>query len=277
MRASLAPGRVLVLACLLALSTRASGQETRRPLFDEPLHLTREVSDPISGTTSTLDEYCFGDRVISIRGSRTSIADYAAGTLTEIDRSKGSYSVTNFDAIARALPASTEGAPRKSTDERSAPLTDGGVRTIGGRGGRAFTSRLVDAGGSRTIEVVVDDQVKVSRDAVEVLVGAAFPLQGSEESGIALSASARDASSARTASGHRRDHSLPLEQTVTFESDGESLRMQNRVTRVGHELPPAELVAIPPGARLVESDIILRKRMLDEVDRLPGDLPGARP
>jgi len=277
MRASLAPGRVLVLACLLALSTRASGQETRRPLFDEPLHLTREVTDPISGATATLEEYALGDRVVSIRDSRTSIADYAAGTLTEIDFAKGSYSVTNFDAIARALPASNERALKKSSDVPSTLLTDGGVRTIGGRGGRAFTSRLVDAGGSRTIEIVVDDDVRLSRDAVEVLVGAAFPLHGSYESDIALAAASRDASSARTGPGHRLDHSLPLEQTITYESDGESIRIRNRVIRVGSELPPAELVAIPPGARLVESDVIRRKRMLDEIDRLPGDLSGAKP
>jgi len=151
------------------------------------------------------------------------------------------------------------------------------VRTPPGRGGRAFTSRLTGAADSRAIEVVVDDQVKLSRDAVEVLVGAAFPLHSSDESQIAIAAAARDASFAKGGSGQRRDHSLPLEQTVTFESEGESLRMQNRVTRVGNEVAPLELVAIPPGARLVESDIILRERMLDEVDRLPGDQTGTRP
>jgi hypothetical protein len=276
MRASLAPGRVLVFAFLLALSLPASAQAPARLLFDEPLHLTREVTDPISGTISKLDEYCAGNRVVSVRDSRTSIADYAAGTLTEIDRAKGTYSVTSFDAIARALPEVTSTPFSRSGNAQAAEISEAGIRTIGGRGGRAFTSRVVDMGGSRTIEVVIDDQLKLSREAVEVLLGAAFPLNGSKESDVALAAAARDNASARAGSGHRRDHSLPIEQTVTFESEGESLRMQSRVTRVGNELPPSELIAIPPGARLVESDIILRKRMLDEADRLPGDQPAAR-
>ncbi|MGK2860044.1 MAG: hypothetical protein ACSLFQ_22840, partial [Thermoanaerobaculia bacterium] len=80
-----------------------------------------------------------------------------------------------------------------------------------------------------------------------------------------------------TGSGLANDHALPLEQTVTWEIDGESLRVENRIVRVGNELPPHDLIAIPPGAQLVESDIVLRRKMLDDLDRLPSASPTSTP
>ncbi|MGK2859787.1 MAG: hypothetical protein ACSLFQ_21530, partial [Thermoanaerobaculia bacterium] len=148
-------------------------------LFDAPLHLTRQVSDPISRTTSTLEEYCSGNRVISIRDARTSIADYDAGTLTEIDRARGTYSVTRFDAIARAL-SETEASSAQTPNLKQLPdLIDSGVRSVGSRGGRAFEVRIADRAAPRKVEVVVDQQLLLSREAVEVLVGVAFPLRRS--------------------------------------------------------------------------------------------------
>lgn len=277
MRASLAPGRVLVLICILIPALLSTLQAAGSPLFDAPLHLTREVSDPISGTTSVLDEYCVGDRVISIRESRTSIADYAAGSLTEIDRANGTYSVTSFDAIARALTETASGASLKLANPDPTELSDHGVRSVGGRGGRAFEAAIEQSGASRKIEVVVDQQLLLSREAVEVLVGAAFPMRRSAESDLVLAAASRDHGTARSSVSPSRDHALPLEQTVTWNIEGETLRVTNRVLRVGNELPSPDLVAIPPGARLVESEIVLRKKMLDELDRLPSAGPAAQP
>ncbi|MBI2215061.1 MAG: hypothetical protein HYU52_15540 [Acidobacteria bacterium] len=278
MRASHAPGRVLILGLLLSLTPLVTAaQAPARPLFVEPLHLTRQLSDPISGTTSTLDEYCHGDRVVSIRDSRASIADYAKSTLTEIDHAKGTYSVTSFDAIARALPDASGASARTSATAQRPELTDVGVRPVGNRGGRAFQARIADPQGSRTIDVVVDQQLKLTREAVEVLVGAAFPLRRSIEGDVAIAAAGRDRAAGKSGSGLAGDHALPLEQTVTWEIDGETLRIENRIVRVGNELPPPDLIAIPPGAQLVESDIVLRKTMLEELDRLPSAAPSVAP
>ena len=72
------------------------------PLFPTPLHITRQVHDSISGKTAVLDEYAYGNRLISIRGAQTSIADYEKNELTQIDRNAGTYSITRFDALAKA-------------------------------------------------------------------------------------------------------------------------------------------------------------------------------
>lgn len=278
MRAPTPQGRVTVLVLIQLLTALAIVAESpARLLFDEPLHLTRQVSDPISGTTSRLDEYCVGNRVVSIRDARTSIADYDKGTLTEIDRAKGTYSVTSFDALARALPEPASSSNRKSGISPSPDLVDAGVRPVGNRGGRAFEARIVEAQTLRKIEVVVDQELKLSREAVEVLVGAAFPLHRSAESDIAITAAGHDRVAGKAGSGLVRDHALPLEQIVTWEIDGETLRVENRVIRVGNESPPPDLIAIPPGAQLVESDIVLRKKMLEDLDRLPSAAPSVAP
>lgn len=278
MRVGRPRSRVLPLVWMLVLSAwHAAGQDLASPLFAEPLHLTREVSDPISGTTSRLEEFCSGNRVISILGTRTSIADYEKGELTEIDRAKGTYSITSFDAVARAMPD----APIRSANERgmgSAPeLTDVGVRPVGVRGGRAFESTIDGADSSRKVEVVVDQQLRLSRGAVEVLVGAAFPLRRTAENEIAIAAAGHHRGGAEKGSGLVRDYALPLEHSVTWSLDGDTLRVVNRIVRVGSELPAPDLTAIPPGARLVTSAIVLRKQLLDELDRLPSASPAANP
>lgn len=270
-------GRVTILVFVCLLVTLASAAQTSVPLFDEPLHLTRQVTDPISGTTSSVEEYCAGNRVVSIREGRTSIADYDKSELVEIDRAKGTYSVTSFDAIARSLPDAPSASARKSGGAQIPELTDNGVRPVGNRGGRAFEARIDDAQASRRVEVVVDQQMKVTREAVEVLVGAAFPLRRSIEGDIALAAAGRERGAGKLGARLPRDHALPLEQTVTWTVDGDTLRVVNRIVRVGNELPPADLIAIPPGAQLVESEIVLRKKMLEELDRLPSATPPVAP
>jgi hypothetical protein len=272
------PHGLAALVLLLSLTVAVGPAEAQGgTLFAEPLHLTREVSDPISGSTSTLDEYCLGDRVVSIRESKVSIADYGKSTLTVIDHAQGTYSVTTFDAIARALASDRVESARKAAGTSTPELTDSGTRPVAGRGGRAFAARIADPSATRSVEVVVDREVMLSREAIEVLVGAAFPLRGSPESEIAIAAAGRDRAAGRTGSGLAADYALPLEQTVTWDVEGESLRLVNRVVRVGRELAPIGLIAIPPGARQVESDIVARRKMLDELDRLPSTPAGALP
>jgi hypothetical protein len=262
-----------MIAVLLPMQLAAS-----EVLFPEPLHLTREVTDPISGTTVQLEEYCYASRVISIRDGKTSIADYEKGELTEIDRTKGTFSVTSFDALARALADQGPVSAKKSDRRRDPELTDLGVRAVGNRGGRAFEARIDNPGASQKIEVVVDQQMKLSRAAVEVLVGAAFPLRRTQENEIVLAVSGRDRAAARVGSGSAvRDHALPLEQVTTWNLEGETLRVTNRIIRIGNELPPPELIAIPPGAAEVESEIVLRSKMLEELDRLPSDPSPLKP
>src|SRR5260370_24106548 len=95
--------RAATVVCTFAASLLAGAAALAAgPLFPTPLHITRQVHDTISGKTAVLDEYGYGNRLVDIRGSRTSIADYEKGELVEIDRASGTYSVTRFDAVARA-------------------------------------------------------------------------------------------------------------------------------------------------------------------------------
>ena len=48
---------VALCAWLVASSSFAA-------LFPTPLHLVRRIDDPISHNTSTIDEYCYGDRIV---------------------------------------------------------------------------------------------------------------------------------------------------------------------------------------------------------------------
>src|SRR5690349_10489781 len=72
-------------------------------LFPTPLHLTRRVHESIGNATTTVEQYCYGNRVITVRGPITTIADYDKSELTEINREDATYSVSRFDQIARAL------------------------------------------------------------------------------------------------------------------------------------------------------------------------------
>ena len=56
----------LALGLAGAIATAASAAET---LFPSPLHLTRRITDPLSGATSiVVEEYCSGNRVVTIQG-----------------------------------------------------------------------------------------------------------------------------------------------------------------------------------------------------------------
>src|SRR6185503_14147701 len=134
----------------------------------------------IGGTTSTIDQYCYGSRVVTVSGARTTIADYARGELTEIDREAKTFSITRFDDVAKALSVTGSEAPgsdgkwqvRSSGDTVEAELHDG------------------DGGGDamRKTRVVVNPAVAMSKDALDVLIGAAYPNARKNEDQVTVDA-----------------------------------------------------------------------------------------
>src|SRR5207244_13502940 len=117
------------------------------PLFPTPLHITRQVHESVSGKSTVLEEYGVGNRLVAIRGGLTSIADYEKGELVEIDRDAGTYSITRFDAVARANRIVN---PSAGADAASGAKKDHPLRSLGEKpatSGRApdFLARDVEA------------------------------------------------------------------------------------------------------------------------------------
>jgi hypothetical protein len=212
---------------LIALATAALAAE--EVLFPAPLHLTREISDPITGSKSIIDQYCHGNRVVAVSGKRTSIAEYDKGLLTTIDFEAGTYSVTKFADLARAW-------------ERGGPPPREDLATM-------------RAEPEETVRVKPDRRVTLSRAAAEVLTGLAWPRRRDPSADAVL-----DALRSET------DYFLPLEHVVEYVIDGEKLEIRNVIVRVGSELAPPDALAVPPGARLVESEVTAARRLLDELD-----------
>ncbi len=239
------------------------------PLFPTPLHITRQLHDSISDKTIVLNEYGYGNRLISVRGSLTSIADYEKGVLTEIDRDAGTYSVTRFDVLAKA--AQSIGSPEAAAVEKNArPLRSVGAKlTKIGRTAEFFEGDIDAKSFKQTIEVAVDRSVKISKDALEVLLGAAYPGVRRSEHEIVLSAAAptrlRAASQAADSPAAEPPFALPIEQVVTYQMEGQTLEFRSSVIRVGSEPPPADVVSIPAGARLVVSRIVAVQREIDQL------------
>jgi hypothetical protein len=267
----------LLVCCFAVASARAAGA----PLFPTPLHLTRQVHDTISDKTAVLDEYGYGNRLVSIRGARTSIADYEKGELIEIDRDAGTYSVTRFDAVARANqivnpPAQSPAAGPAAT---AAP-SDHAVRSLGvkmtksGRSAEFFEAEIGTAQEKQTVTVAVDRAATVSKDALEVLVGAAFPGVRTGAHEVILSAAALGGRAGRiSATGAGDAYALPVEQVTSVAMDGGQAEFRSTVVRVGAEAPPADLVAIPAGARLVKSRLVEVANELETATR-PTAPPG---
>ena len=215
-----------------------------------------------------VEEFCQGNKVISIRGSRTTIADYDRGELTEIDREAGTFSIARFDEIARA--SGSTGAKREADEPGAWKLGSEGTRSVGMRSGEAFAAVVNRPDARLKVDVVVDRSVGVTREALDVLLGAAFPGHRAVETDVAVAAAGgRETPTARTTEAA---FALPLELSLTWEVGGETIHTSNRVVRVGTELPAAELIAIPPGARQVESPIVAKQKALEELDHLPDEV-----
>lgn len=76
--------RLLILLLVGAICAPVALQANAL-LFPSPLHLTRQISDPVSQSTSIVDEFCYANRVVSVSNDRTSIVDFATRELTTID------------------------------------------------------------------------------------------------------------------------------------------------------------------------------------------------
>lgn len=263
--------RTFAAAALLltTLSGSLQAQDAPTPLFPTPLHLVREIEDPISGVTHSVEEYYTGNRVVTVSGDRVAIADYAEGTLTEIDRAAGTYSVASFEEIAEARRAL--GGPRPVDHERveTAQAKTVAPRPVAGRVAETLAAEFAD-GELRRVEVSLSPEIMLSTEAIEVITGAAFPNEPGRASIATVALTRRPDKGVRTASGAGGRHALPLRQILELEIDGEQLRVENRVVRVSGDLPPVELIAIPADARKVEPHLIQMRRLSEELDRLPG-------
>src|SRR5579859_27315 len=96
-------------------------------LFPTPLHIVRKIDDPLAKAPIIIDEYCYGNRIVTINGPRVAISDFAELTLTEIDHGSLTYGVTRFDQIAAAqLPkasAQSKATHRQVAVDRSVGLS----------------------------------------------------------------------------------------------------------------------------------------------------------
>lgn len=254
-----------MIALLVVLA--AANATAADPLFPSPIHLTRRVVDPISGSETVIDEYLYGNRVVSVTASKTAIADYDKGELLEIDRQAGTWSVTKFEEIAKARPA-----PIRHRLQ-SVRADDWNVQTRGAatKAGRSATAieAIRDSGGSEfsRLNVVVDGEIRLSREAFDVLTGAAWPNDRNEEHDVLRRAARAETSSP---AGQRLERfALLLEKRVVIEIDGQTIETRDEVLRVAHDLPSARQLEIPRGATKVESRLVLRHKLLDELDRLP--------
>jgi hypothetical protein len=234
-------------------------------LFPRPLHLVRRVDDPISKTSATIDEYCIGNRVVTVRGSKVTIADYEAQQLTEIDHAAQTWSVTPFADIAQSR-AALDARMGVSPAPREARMTISGSRSSSG------VETFVDETPHRRLDVGIDRRVTLSRGAAEVLIGAAYPAKVTDEETeiLAVAGSSGSISAMTVRATAAETYGLVTEHTLTIDSDGTRLVSRNSIIRIGDEMPAAESTLIDPGAKRIESRLTRLARELRDIDTLPS-------
>ena len=237
----------------LLLTLLLAGSALAEVLFPSPLHITREITDPITGSKTVVDEYCHGNRLVSVSARRTAIAEYDRNVVTTIDFEAGTYSVTKFDDLAKAW----EGRPAASLDAQLREAPQWKIE----RNGETTEARR----DKQIIRVTADPRHRITRNAAEVLLGLAYPNRPDPAAEVLLGAlRSKQPRIASDAAGP--EYHLPLEQVMRHEMEGEVLEIRNVVVRVGNELPPPEVMAVPAGARLVESGAVAARRISDELD-----------
>ena len=250
-------GRVLLSLAIASPLAAADG-----PLFPQPLHLVRRVEDPIANRTSEVEEFCSGNEIITIDGGfKTVVVSYDRQEVLEIDRAASTYSVARFDEIA-AANALTRPRAQKSTTR--ATTTALGVRTsIAGRSADAFSIVADDV----TIDLRVDRMISVSRKAFDALTGANDPNENDPRHDAIARAAMRPSISSAAAEA---SYGIPLELSITFDAGrGTHLTIRNAIVRIDSESPPAELLAIPAGAKLVPSRAEKLRKTIDELKDPP--------
>ena len=255
---------IAVAAFLLATPVFAA-----KSLFSAPLHITREIVSPVSNAKSVVDEYCNGNRIVSVSGSRTAIADYDKGEITEIDFAAGTYSVTSFEAIAKAHDG-IKVAALSANAAREWRVEARGGSVVASRPGETVEAERTSNRVRQNIRITADAQLTLSRGAVEALMGLAYPNRVDDSASVILDA-LRPAAGKKlvansTSAGSDDEYRLPLEHIVRFDLDGETVESRSVVTRLGAELAPPDVLAIPPGAKLVESRAVAVRKQLDELE-----------
>jgi hypothetical protein len=259
---------------LLAAAAPLLAATADTPLFPTPLHLVRQIEDPIANMTIEVDEYCSGNRIISVRADKTVIVDYDRQEMLEIDRSAGTYSVARFEEIARMQAIADPPERRLNRQAAAAPETSWKTTALGaahspiGRSADAF--EIVSSGPEPIrVEVAVDRALTLSRAALDALAGSAYPNRPSAQQEAVARACLRStsASADRTPAGDA-SYGLPLAQTITIQADPKTrLTVRNVIVRINHELPPPEVLAIPAGAKLVESRAATLVKSLEEIEQ----------
>lgn len=262
------PDRYFARRVAAALSLIAAPMAfSANALFPRPLHLVRRVDDALSKTTATLDEYCLGDRVITVRGSKVTIADYSTQQLTEIDHAAQTWSITPFADIAKSR-ADLETRLGTAPEPHSARLT------ASGRNASAAVETFVVDAPHRHLDIGIDRRVVLSRAAAEVLIGAAYPGNGdAEQEEILAAAGGGSVSAMSVGTTTVAAYGLVTERTLTIDAEGTRLVSHNAIIRVGDEMPPAAATLIDPGAKLIESRLTRLARELRDIDTLPAAKP----
>lgn len=256
---------LVTLVCLAVAPLFAAA-----PLFPAAMHLTRTMDDPLTGRSTTVEEYYLANRVVTVAGNRTVVVDYDRQDVTEIDRARATYSVTKFEEIAAFRQVTSAAKPAKGTVART------GSARRAGRNVDVFSSD--DSAASFHAEIAVDASVHLNRDAFDVLTGSAYPNNGAGASEVVRAAARRQVGRMQadsTGAADAESYGLPLEQTFRWNVAGKTLTSTNTITRVGEEIAPSDLVAIPPGAKLVVSHVVEAKRLNDELDSLRPAPPTA--
>ena len=263
---------VLRLASLLAIAMAFPAQGA---LFPTPLHLVRRIEEPAAQKTSVVEEFCQGNRVVTVvmGGRLVTIADYGAQELTEISRDRHEYSVTPFAEIARA----TTGTGRLH-DARTMKVasSEWHTRSLGLK--TSASGRPSDvyelSRPSHSIEVAFDRTILLSRAALEVLIGASYPSPHGEEHDAILRAAKENgelrATSSMLASSSEEVFALPVEQTIIHSLDGASFTVRVSIIRVDAATVPRELLAIEPGARQVQSRLTRLQLEIAATEQLPS-------
>lgn len=259
-------GRV-AFALLIAVPLLASDA----PLFPVPLHLVRRVEDPISNVTTEVDEYCSGNKIITIRGAKTAIVDYERQELLEIDRTASTWSVASFEEIAAARTIAEPSGPRSGRKAATTARESWKTTPLGAKpttAGRTADSFEIATSGLK-VEVAVDRSVTLSRAALDALSGAPYPNKVTDQQEAIARACARTGDAHAEIAGGG-SYGLPLDQTITIDADPKThLTVRNTIVRVTNDLPPPEMLAIPAGAALVESRPARMMRQFQELEKAP--------
>jgi hypothetical protein len=254
---------VSLVAAALSFSAHAADV-----LFPAPIHLTRQLQDSIGGLVVTVEQYCYGNRVVTVNGPVTSIADYGKGELTEINREDGTYSITRFDDVAKAMHAGAPAVEAKAAARAEWKIKGSGLNQLRTtRASDAIEAELDEGNVKRQTRVAVDRTISLSKDALDVLIGAAYPNSRKAEDTVVIEAAKlRGTVSANAPPANANAYALPVEQHTTFLIDGERAETRDVVTRVGQEQAPTDLLAVPPDARLVESRLLQRMHALELIE-----------